>query len=348
MRRILQKRKQFAKRYNIVKRTVFAWVDRLDPKTAETSNLARGEFEPLALFRLRQYWVAVPWSGIKRAFRRTTKENRAALHPSPDAARSYDLSATFAGPVKNRFQRALSQHAIRVYLRKVRRPLLVFTGFAVFAMVALASVSLFPVGHFQRSGSVSFRPETTMTIDPNAAESPSALAAQRMTSLGRLKLDKELTSRLTTNLTLTEAKNYVQGRNMLAQSLAAQMDADAVMFEQEFVKKSCAPAAELRFASTMWELTSFQENHIDRLLHLNTSTPAGELLRRHYVASAEATKNLKLNILFRVGDAALNAKCFDLADELYRKVVPIAFSVQEMHRAQLGIQSAKDRKAQHR
>ena len=69
-----------------------------------------------------------------------------------------------------------------------------------------------------------------MTIDPNAAESPSALAAQRMTSLGRLKLDKELTSRLTTNLTLTEAKNYVQGRNMLAQSLAAQMDADAVMF----------------------------------------------------------------------------------------------------------------------
>ena len=121
MRRILQERNRFAKRYSIVKRAVFAWVDRLDPKTAETSNLARGEFEPLALFRLRQYWVAVPWSGIKRAFRRTTKENRAALHPSLDAARSYDLSATFAGPVKNRFQRALSQQAIRVYIRKVRR-----------------------------------------------------------------------------------------------------------------------------------------------------------------------------------------------------------------------------------
>ena len=115
MRRILQERRRFAKRYSIVKRAVFAWVDRLDPKTAETSNLARREFEPLALFRLRQYWVAVPWSGIKRAFQRTTKENRAALHTSLDAARSHDLSATFAGPVKNSFQRAFSPQAIRVY-----------------------------------------------------------------------------------------------------------------------------------------------------------------------------------------------------------------------------------------
>ena len=242
--------------------------------------------------------------------------------------------------------KAPSIQPIKILARKARLPLAVFTGFALLLSLAFILAILFPVGYLQKSAPNGFRPASLpTTIDADAADSPSKLAVHRMTSLGRLKLDQETRTRLTSDLSQTNARIYVQTRVMLLQSLTAQIEADAVLFDEEFARKSCAPAAELRLASTMWEQHSFQESHIFRHLHLSGSSPVGELLISDYNSSDKAIKKLQLGTLFRVADSALAVNCFDLAHQLYTKVVPIAFSIEEMQRAHMGIQGAIARRA---
>ena len=224
--------------------------------------------------------------------------------------------------------------------RAVSVPFLIVFGLVVLA-AAVVSVIAFPAVHFQKSGPLIFRQGSPLPLDINAADSPSALAAHRLTTHGRQKLNQSLTARLATNLTLLEAAKYIQGRSMLFEGMVAQLEADAALFETDFAKKSCAPAAELRLASTTWEISSFQESHFYRLMQLNASSPVGELLNKVYSAAGEAIKKLYVRTFFRVADAALRANCLELANQHYKKVIPVASTVEEMLRAQMGIQNSR-------
>ena len=217
---------------------------------------------------------------------------------------------------------------------------LVTASVLVVAAAAVVAV-IFSAVHFQKKTPLNIRQGSSSPLDSNATDSPSALAAQRLTTHGRQKLDQALTARLATNPTMPEASKYIQGRSMLFEGLVGQLEADAALFETDFTKKSCAPAAELRLASTSSEISSFQESHFYRLSQVKADNTVRELLSKDYVAASEAINKVYVRIYFRVADAALKANCLELANQLYKKVVPVASTVEEMLRAQTGIQNSR-------
>ena len=228
-------------------------------------------------------------------------------------------------------------------------PIFLFTGVIVLAATTLIFVSLMPVVPFRESDASRLSSMAPSTFEQKTiADSLSALAVQQLTTHGRQRFARDLAARLANNPTPSEAAHYVQGRALVLQGLSGQLEADAALFEKELAQGVCGPGAELQFAATMWELASFREAHFHGLTNVITAGAVAETLANDHAATGRAIDQLQTNMLLRVGDSALKANCFDLAYEMYKKVVPVAQTVSDMLRAKEGIEAAQQKRSIHR
>jgi hypothetical protein len=295
----------------------------------------------------RPYPIIMNWSDIHRALQYWAERSAARLDEDLRLWRAFLL------PLSRRsllLLRSLSRIPLEIVtsvqgksIRSFKAPLIVVSGFLLLASLVLVSVVLIPVIPFQESEM--FR--RSQTYSPSTfeqkmiADSLLRLAGQRLTVQGRQSFAKDLTARLARNLAPVEADHYVRGRSLLLQSLTQQLEADVAHFEQAFSRGQCGAEAELQFAATIWELATFRDSHFHGVINLNTTSPVAEVLVKDYADSGQRVNQLQLSTLLRVADGALKAKCFDLAHEMYKKVVPVASTVGDMQRARAGIETAQ-------
>ena len=296
--------------------------------------------------------IVMHWYDIQHALQYWAERFAAKLDDDLRLWRAF-LSPAFKRSVllKQKLSRIPFENATSVLgksVRSLKAPLIIISGFVLVASLALISVVLF----IPFQGGETFRRSQTSlpsTLEQKMiADSLSGLTGQRLTVHGRQSLAKDLTARLARNLTPTEAVHYVRGRSLLLQSLSQQLEADVAQFEKAFSRGQCAAEAELQFAATIWELATFRDGHFHGLINLNTTSPIAEVLVKDYADSGNRVSQLQLNTLLRVADGSLKAKCFDLAHEMYKKVVPVASTVSDMQRARTGIETAERLRAERR
>jgi hypothetical protein len=294
------------------------------------------------------------WSDIHRALQQRAERFAARLDADLRLWRAFLLSLSrrsllFLRSI-SRIPFGMATSVLGGSIRSFKAPLIIVSGFVLLASLALVSVVLIPVIPFQQSET--FRRSQTnspsMFEQKMIADSQLGLAGRRLTVQGRLSFAKDLTARLAHNLTPGEADHYVRGRSLLLQSLTQQLEADVAQFEKSVARGQCAPEAELQFAATIWELETFRDSHFHGVINLNTTSPVAKVLVKDYADSGKRVSQLQLNTLLRVADGALKAKCFDLAHEMYKKVVPVASTVGDMQRARAGIETAQRLRSERR
>ena len=295
----------------------------------------------------RPYPIVMDWFDIHRALRNWAERFAAKLDDDLRLWRAF-LSSVFkrVALYKQNLSRIRFEKATNVLgkvARSIKVPFIIISGFLLVASFALVSVVFFPVIPFREGKTFARRQASSpSTLEQKIiSDSLAASAGQRLSAHGRQSLAKDMTARLARNLTPTEAVHYVRGRSLLLQSLSQQLEADVAQFEKAFARSQCAPEAELQFAATIWELATFRDSHFHSVINLNTTSPVAEVLVKDHAASVKSVSQLQLNTLLRVADGALKAKCFDLAYEMYKKVVPVAATVSDMQRARAGIETAQ-------